>query len=86
MTNVYPIPPTDDIIDELGQAKFVVMLDLTQGYWKVPVVEEDNHKAFITPYMAFCLKMVPEMFQHATPFVYAKMYFDALHKHICNIK
>ena len=50
MTDVYPIPPIDDLIDELGQAKFVVMLDLTQGYWKVPVAEEDNHKGFITPY------------------------------------
>lgn len=50
MTNVYPIPPIDGLIDELGQAKFIVMLDLTQGYWKVPVVEEDKHKGFITPY------------------------------------
>ena len=70
---VYPIPCIDDLIDELGQAKFITTLDLhvTHGYWQVPVAEEHCQKtAFITPYglyqfrnMPFGLKGAPATFQ-----------------------
>ena len=52
MTQVdaYPMPRIDDILDQVGQARYITTLDLAKGYWQVPVAEEDRPKtAFITP-------------------------------------
>ena len=35
--NAYPVPRIDDLIDRLGEAKFITTLDLSCGYWQVPV-------------------------------------------------
>ena len=46
--NAYPMPRIDELIDQLGQAKYVTTLDLTRGYWQVPVAEKAREKtAFI---------------------------------------
>ena len=44
------MPRNDDILDLIGQAKYITTLDFARGYWLVPVVEEDHHKtAFTSP-------------------------------------
>ena len=44
----------------LGNARFISTLDLTRGYWQLPVAEKDRHKtAFTTPYGQFQFKMLP---------------------------
>ena len=51
VVDAYPMPGIDDLIDLIGQARFISILDLTKGYWQVPVVEEDKAKtAFATPF------------------------------------
>ena len=40
-TDAYPMPRIDELIDRLGRAKYITTLDLTRGYWQVPVAEED---------------------------------------------
>ena len=40
-TDAYPMPRVDDIIDRVGGANFFSTLDLTKGYWQVPVEEMD---------------------------------------------
>ena len=65
------MPRIDDLIDRLGQAQHISTLDLTRGYWQVPVSGPDQHKtAFVTPYglyqfkrMPFGLKGAPATFQ-----------------------
>ena len=48
--DAYPMPRVDDILDQVGQAKYLSTLDLANGYWQVPVVVEDRPKtAFVTP-------------------------------------
>ena len=48
--DAYPMPRIDDILDQIGQARYITTLDLARGYWQVPVAEEDRHKtAFTTP-------------------------------------
>ena len=48
--DAYPMPRTDDILDQVGQARYITTLDLAKGYWQVPFAEEDQPKtAFITP-------------------------------------
>ena len=32
--DAYPMPRIDDILDELGQAKYTTTLDLAKGYWQ----------------------------------------------------
>ncbi len=46
----YPMPRVDELIDRLGRARFISTLDLTKGYWQVPLTEEAKPKtAFSTP-------------------------------------
>ena len=50
-TDAYPMPRMDDMIDQLGKASFTTTLDLTCGYWQVPVANDHRHKTtFITLY------------------------------------
>ena len=54
------MPRIDDLIDRLGKAKFITTLDLTRGYWQMPVTAEDQHKtAFVTPFGLFQFKVMP---------------------------
>ena len=49
-SDAYPMPRIDDLIDLLGKAKYISTLDLTRGYWQVPLAEDARHKtAFVTP-------------------------------------
>ena len=67
----YPIPRVEELIDRLGNAKYITALDLTKGYWQVPVEKESQKKtAFITPFgkyefttMPFGLMGAPSTFQ-----------------------
>ena len=44
------MPRIDDILDELGQAKYITTLDLAKRYWQVPVNPQDQEKtAFSSP-------------------------------------
>ena len=47
----YPMPRVDEMIDQLGGARYITTLDLLKGYWQVPVREEDRPKmVFTTPH------------------------------------
>jgi len=41
----YPLPRVDESLDALGKAKYLTTFDLTQGYWQIPLAEEDKHKS-----------------------------------------
>ena len=58
--DAYLMPRIDDILDQVGQARYITTLDLAKGYWQVPVAEEDRPKtAFITPRGLYQFKMMP---------------------------
>ena len=58
--DAYPMARVDDLIDRLGEAKYITTLDLSRGYWQVPVRREDQHKtAFTTPYGLFQFRVMP---------------------------
>ena len=69
--DAYPMPRIDDLIDKLGKAKYITTLDLTRGYWQVPLKPEARPKtAFLTPFglyqftvMPFGLSGAPATFQ-----------------------
>ena len=72
--DAYPMPCIDGLIDGLGNSRFISTLDLTRGYWQMPMSKEDRHKtAFTTPYgqfqfrrLPFGLSRAPSSFQRLT--------------------
>ena len=46
----YPLPNIDDLIANIGSSKFLITLDLTKGYYQVPVNPQHREKtASVTP-------------------------------------
>jgi hypothetical protein len=44
-----PIPQQDQIIGRLGKSKYFTKIDLSKGFWQIPIAEKDRHKtAFAT--------------------------------------
>ena len=67
----YPLPLIDDILTQLGGAKYFTSLDLKSGYWQVKVDEGDKEKTAFTCHkrlfefnaMPFGLSNAPGVFQ-----------------------
>lgn len=58
--DAYRMPRTDELVDKIGKAKFITTLDLSKGYWQVPMKKEDRAKtAFTTPNGLFQFKVMP---------------------------
>ena len=56
----YPMPRVYEMLDRLGKAKFITTLDLSRGYWQVPLSEQARQiSAFITPFGHFEFKVMP---------------------------
>ena len=56
----YPIPHVDDCVDKVGNAKYVMKLDLLKGYWQVPLSNRAKEiSAFVTPDGLFQYKVMP---------------------------
>ena len=70
-SDAYPMPRDDELLDRVGQAKFISTLDLIKGYWQVPMEESARPKTtFSTPFglcqfrrMPFGLQGTPSTFQ-----------------------
>ncbi|CAM4584877.1 unnamed protein product [Lepidochelys olivacea] len=72
VSDVYPMPRPDELLNNLGGARYLTTMDLTKGYWQVPLDADARLKsAFITPLglyefltLPFGLKGAPATFQH----------------------
>ena len=38
------MPRIDEMLDAVGQAKYITTLDLAKGYWQVPMDSQDKEK------------------------------------------
>ena len=73
-----PMPRVDDLIDRLGKAKYITTLDLSRGYWQVPVNEGSRPRtAFTTPYGLFQFRVMPFGLQGA-PATFQRMMDELL--------
>ena len=69
--DAYAMPRVDEVLDRLGTARFYTTLDLTKGYWQIPLSQESKEKtAFSSPYglyqfftLPFVLFGAPATFQ-----------------------
>ena len=70
--DLFLLPRIDDLLDQLGKARFFTTLDLASGYWQIKVHENSQQKtAFITHQglyesrvMPFGIMNAPAVFQH----------------------
>ncbi|XP_041440518.1 uncharacterized protein LOC121400717 [Xenopus laevis] len=64
--DTYPMPRVDELIDRLGTARYLTTLDLTKGYWQIPLSQTAKEKtAFVTPEGAIQYRMMPFGLQNA---------------------
>ena len=69
--DTFPLPRVDDLLDQLGEARYFSTLDLAAGYWQIKVHPESQSKtAFVThqglhefTVMPFGLTNAPSVFQ-----------------------
>ena len=67
----YHMPRVDEMIEQIGEEQYLTKIDLTKGYYQIPVLPEDRPKtAFCTPWgkfqftrMPFGLRNAPTTFQ-----------------------
>jgi hypothetical protein len=79
--DVFPLPRVDDLIDRVRRAKFLTKIDLSWGYWQVPLhAVSQPISAFVTQfglfqwrYMPFGLCNAPVTFQKLVQKVLAGM-------------
>ena len=73
----YPLPRLDDLVDSVGNAKYVSKVDLQKGYYQIPLSSQARLiSAFVTPdglyqytRMPFGLKNAPGTFQRVINYV-----------------
>ncbi|CAM5082269.1 unnamed protein product [Eretmochelys imbricata] len=67
----YPMPRTDELLEKLGCEQFISTLDLTKGYWQVPLDESAKERSAFTTHkglyecnvLPFGLQNTPATFQ-----------------------
>ncbi len=58
--DAYPMPRFDDLLERIGQAKYITTLDLCKGYWQVPLEAASRpYTAFQTPLGLFHFTVLP---------------------------
>lgn len=60
VSDTYPLPRIDDILDQLGDNKFFSILDLSQGFHQIKITEDSRDcTTFSTPAGSFRWKVLP---------------------------
>ena len=81
--DAYPIPCIDELVDQLGKAKYLTTLDLTKGYWQIPLAKDARENtAFSTPDGLFQYTVLP-FGLHGAPATFQRL-MDKLLQHHAN--
>ena len=75
VSDPYQMKRIDDTLDLLGEASFLTKLDLSKGYYQIPMVEGDiPFGKFEYTRMPFGLKNAPSHFQRTMDIVLAALF------------
>jgi len=81
VTDSYPFPRIEDIIDQLYNCEIFSILDLNSGFWQVRVHPKDTHKtAFVTQYDHYEWLVMPFGFRNS-PATFQRIIYNLLQKH-----
>jgi hypothetical protein len=91
--DAYPLPRMDDLISCMASAKHFSSIDLTSGYWQIPVHPDDICKtAFICPFGLFEFVVTPfgaknsgAMFQRVMDTILAGLQWSRAPTYVDNI-
>ena len=79
--DAYPMPRVDELIERLGPARYLTTLDLTKGYWQVPLSKPTREKtAFATPGGLYQYTVLP-FGVHGAPATFQRMMDRLLRSH-----
>ena len=77
----YPMARVDEMTERLGPARFISTLDLTKGYWQIPLTDRARPKtAFSTPDGLFQYKVLP-FGVHGAPATFQRLMDKILRPH-----
>lgn len=87
LLNNYPLPRIDEVLDKVASAKYISTLDLTKGYYQVPLAPDAIPKtSFTTPSgkyeflaMPFSLKNTPAAFQRLIDHILNGLHYSLIH-------
>ena len=75
------MPRVDELIERLGPARYLSTLDLTKGYWQVPLAPGTREKtAFATPEGLYQYTVLP-FGVHGAPATFQRMMDHLLRPH-----
>ena len=49
VADLQPMKTPEDLYQSLGKSNYFSKIDLSKGYWQIPVAEENVKMAFVTP-------------------------------------
>ena len=84
--DAYPLPRVDDSLDALGGSKWFSTLDMTSGYWQIPMDEEAKERsAFVTrsglwqwKVLPFGLTSAPSTFERLMETIFRGLQWETL--------
>ncbi|XP_044860608.1 uncharacterized protein LOC123363556 [Mauremys mutica] len=80
--DAYPMPRVDELLDRLGEAHYITTLDLTKGYWQIPLEPRSKEKtAFATLSGLYHFTRMP-FGLHGAPAIFQRLMDRVLQPHI----
>ncbi|XP_038867501.1 AMP deaminase 2-like [Salvelinus namaycush] len=79
--DAYPMPRVDELLEKVGKARYITTLDLTKGYWQIPLTPRAKEKtAFATPDGLFQYTVMP-FGLHGAPATFQRLMNKVLKPH-----
>ncbi|GFO43008.1 apolipoprotein d [Plakobranchus ocellatus] len=81
-----PIIPSADVFHGMGSTRYFSKIDMSKGYWQIPVLNEDIPKtAFVTGRMPFGMMNSVTTLTHAMTMLVIVMDYDGLRGGLCRL-